>query len=408
MDNKQEVLSDLYTLRAGLSIISGYSDKVRNVKENYDNEAKNCMRDVYPIFEDYGSWRYNKNGESKAVFNFYTPQELESFAKRGLGIQDHKASDNFIDDCYHDMLEFTAVHRDVLEEWRKKYAQKVNEFDVEISKTQDDIKNDRKGVYIYRNVKATLILLALLAVLSLVVGVYLGPELWGFSLIVEILCLVVSGVFAVLFIVKLFKNISTPKQRRKLDEWSIEYNTSKSAPYRSGLEILDKCLNDLPALRSTMQQEVQLNRSLGDKVYNILVEQFSKTLDPRDWQYVDLLIFYFETGRAESMREALQLVDKEMQTQQIVGSIKAATVMICRTIQSEMSALRSTVRDGFSSLQQSINSGFASLQKSIATNNALLQQQISEEQLANALLKKSNSTSEQLMNDVHYLRERLY
>ena len=69
-----------------------------------------------------------------------------------------------------------------------------------------------------------------------------------------------------------------------------------------------------------------------NKIYEALQREYGSILDERDWQYLDLVIFYYETGRAFTKQEALQQVDREVQTERIIDSIDRAAVYIGNTI----------------------------------------------------------------------------
>lgn len=149
-------------------------------------------------------------------------------------------------------------------------------------------------------------------------------------------------------------------------------------------------------------------KTVGDAVYSALVTEYSSMLDPRDWKWLDLIIYYFETRRADNIRDALLLVDKERQTQQIIASIKEASQNICTTLQDGFMMMQKTMVKCFNSLVHTIESGFSNLnntmQKGFATSNSLLAANLNATRLQNSLLAKSNETSEQLMEDVHYIR----
>ena len=53
-----------------------------------------------------------------------------------------------------------------------------------------------------------------------------------------------------------------------------------------------------------------------------LITEFSSVLDPRDWANIDLIIFYYETGRADTLKEALQQVDRQRQNEALIKAIK--------------------------------------------------------------------------------------
>ncbi len=147
---------------------------------------------------------------------------------------------------------------------------------------------------------------------------------------------------------------------------------------------------------------------VGDAVYVALVAEYSSLLDPRDWKWIDLIIYYFETGRADNIRDALLLADKERQTQQIIASIKEASQNICTTINDGFMMIKNTMIRCFDNLTNTINSGFnklnGTIQQGIATNNSLMLANLNATRLQNSLIAKSNQTSEQLMEDVHYIR----
>ncbi len=167
------------------------------------------------------------------------------------------------------------------------------------------------------------------------------------------------------------------------------------------------------------KNQIEPLTKLCNDFYDTLLENYGNSLDKRDWAYLDLVIFYIETNRAESIREALQQIDRERQTQQIVASMREATEQICLSIKTEMRSLGQSIEYGFNRLESSvsdmknifnrrISSLQASVENSAAQTQLLASAQISQSTLTNALLAKSNATSEQLMNDVNYIRQRLY
>lgn len=63
--------------------------------------------------------------------------------------------------------------------------------------------------------------------------------------------------------------------------------------------------NNIPEHKSAIQAIAQRSQ----KILELAVETFP-LIDFRDWENIDLIIYYFETGRADDMKEALQLVDR--------------------------------------------------------------------------------------------------
>ena len=72
-------------------------------------------------------------------------------------------------------------------------------------------------------------------------------------------------------------------------------------------------------------------------LYNIKVikaainQQFDPIIAESDWKNVDLIIFYLNTGRADSLKEALLLVDKQRHADALVAAIADASCYIAQT-----------------------------------------------------------------------------
>ena len=153
-----------------------------------------------------------------------------------------------------------------------------------------------------------------------------------------------------------------------------------------------------------------------------LVAKFKNVLDPRDWQNVDLIIYYFETGRADTLKEALHLVDNERQTQRIVNAIHSASAYVSQTIRSGMSELRSTMVQCFSAVSAQLNAigtqqraAYTAMYNQMQNINANIKNvslqlgDISADiktsfDFNKALAEKSTTSSDKLMADMNYMR----
>ncbi len=170
----------------------------------------------------------------------------------------------------------------------------------------------------------------------------------------------------------------------------------------------------------------------GAALYNALVKQYSPTLDPRDWGNIDYLIYAFETGRARDLTDALQLCDREMQTQRIENAVSNATAEISATIKRGLGSLQAQVETCFYNLSKQIDSSTSRLTDALAETNARIAEtnakigeatraaekanarlagmegylvKMTETAAMNkALLEKANESSSELAEDVHRLR----
>ena len=85
-----------------------------------------------------------------------------------------------------------------------------------------------------------------------------------------------------------------------------------------------------------------------------MLELSAGIITEADWVNVDLLIFYLETGRADSLKEALLLVDKQRQTNQISHAIHEASVHVSTSIESGLNRLGGIIQTGFDKLERQI------------------------------------------------------
>lgn len=158
---------------------------------------------------------------------------------------------------------------------------------------------------------------------------------------------------------------------------------------------------------SSITQEVSL-------YYSAMETEYSNLLNPADWKNADLCIFYLQTGRADSIKECLQLADRQRQNDEIVGALNAASDRICKEISSGFKALGGTMVTCINALSMQIDTVGNSLAAqnkatvralgALEKSNAAL---LSSGQLNNALQAKANETSEAMLRDYRYVQNRL-
>ncbi len=134
--------------------------------------------------------------------------------------------------------------------------------------------------------------------------------------------------------------------------------------------------------------------------FNALQRAYAKVIDVRDWKHIDLIIFYFETGRAETLKEALQQVDNQIQSDNIVKALGYAIRELKQTILFSASKLADIMGKGMMLLSNQLSS----LQAQIGEQNQIVSQLVNTKSMTVALQEKSDSSSTRLMEDVHYMR----
>ena len=139
-------------------------------------------------------------------------------------------------------------------------------------------------------------------------------------------------------------------------------------------------------------------------------------IDLRDWENVDLLIYYFETGRADNMKEALQLVDRQRQTEMLAEAIAMASEEICKTIHFSMNQLGDALAQSFSLLSSQMAQQHEELlsemeEQAVAQKEASAEQlkaihaqtavQVVSQAMNHALLAKISDSSLDLAEQMH-------
>ena len=112
-------------------------------------------------------------------------------------------------------------------------------------------------------------------------------------------------------------------------------------------------------------------------------------IDFRDWENVDLIIFYYETGRADTMKEALQQVDRQRQNETLVKAVGMATEMIAKTIQQSVGSLEKTLDNSFRKLSVQLEFQHQTSLEEVSKLGAKLEAQ-------NDRLEKLNEQAEEL------------
>ena len=121
----------------------------------------------------------------------------------------------------------------------------------------------------------------------------------------------------------------------------------------------------------------------------------------RDFPHIDVIIYELETGRADTLKEALQQADLHIRHGEIKSIVYSATQMICSSIQSNSAKLARTM-----DLQLSrLNAEIADLNSTQRELSSKFDESIRSQELTNSLLKKANVSSESLAYDMSRIKE---
>lgn len=368
-EQKNQMLADLYALRAGMSAISIERDKF-GVKEKAYSDAKRKV--------DCACYEYENAENSVSRCDEYDKkdslQKTEEKAKLDLTFKKTVIGS------------LGAGIVGALIPWFFYFA------------TSGDYGQDSKYGYSYW--KEYLIASACILGIIFVVGL-------AFALIVK----VSNGK-------DLQKRIKEGSGKSKQDLKDAKARLSQAAAD------CDSAQKALAIVSKDYEKVKSVSTKLSQEMYNALVAQFKSVLDIRDWEHIDLIIFYFETGRADTLKEALQQVDRRVQTDEIIEAIESAGSSIAATINVTMRELRSDLNKSFNRLSEQLaiqhaeqmtalgninrsiertNESIAKLQSATENNGKTLENILSAANLNNALIAKIGCDSMSLMDDVNYM-----
>lgn len=166
---------------------------------------------------------------------------------------------------------------------------------------------------------------------------------------------------------------------------------------------IKKQIAELEATIPKYKEQIKLIAQNSKVIIDGAMEAYP-LIDYRDWENVDLLIYYFETGRADDIKEALQLVDRQRQTDQISQALLVAAQAICKTVHVSMTMLGNTFTKALDklsyrlSVQQnellnSMQAQSESMKQAMSDN---LSEQLKSQKMTQALLDRINISSGKL------------
>lgn len=176
------------------------------------------------------------------------------------------------------------------------------------------------------------------------------------------------------------------KYKKELDEASQKLIKSKQ-----DLEMYTKKRNEVVIPNSTRMAK-SIKKALDMQFENILVE--------KDWENADLIIFYLQTGRADSLKEALLLVDQQRQADQITAAICNAAEYLAREIRAVVGHLEGTITRCCSDLSNQINQNHNELMSMMS--EVVNTTNMSADQIRQAVIDSSQKQSDELIRELRY------
>ena len=394
----QHILTDLYAVRAGMSVISQEKDKIdeqfAKSKEKLFPQAQKANRDIENTTLVYGMYsnrlgHIESDGSSK-----YQSGESETYRCSFCGAVAEKGKNyNYV--C--------PVCGSVVVRPERPNEKTAEKNDINLTENESFVRNARysentvkylnervpelKAEAAHNKAKMTTFkVFLIIGILVAVAGILLvisgsgRPDRHG-SILGGIGIGIVGAILAIVFGSLLYYQYDNGTVGRSAHLYASGVNAQKEVA-----EYNKKADEELKKIEVSAAPLYESCNALSDE----LAEKYT-SVSPRDWKYVDTLIFYFETGRADSVKEALQHLDREIQTNEIINTIKRSTEYICNTIKTctrEITARLDRISEQLSEI---------SFKQNII---------IGQQALQTAIMAKMASSSESLAADVNYMAER--
>ena len=390
METREEILGKLYALRAGLSYIATQSDELQDACEcyrTYDKMVNGKTFDELPYLESMYSGRYfAEDGVREDVFQKSNKRRVE-------------------------------IHKNTSQLAKVRAQLKVVRQEVEKYKQWVD-NNKRSIIRDAKHLKIAYTLL-IVAVASILCGI--SPILFsdmiqnGTFRSVAMYCLLPLG--AIMLLVALKKVFSWRKDieivRKHIADIEQKLNYEQrddDALIAQEIELMntaDRLRNEQETLRIAYENKKGEIIGTTYPVYGTLKQDYASIVSESDWENLDLIIYYFETGRATTVKEALFLVDRQKQTEAIVKAIENAGNQIAQTIATATVALMQTIKVACTEICNNIKvvSGhLATISAGISSIAGGVSSLVDAAELQNALLSQANRSSADIAADVAYMR----
>lgn len=215
---------------------------------------------------------------------------------------------------------------------------------------------------------------------------------------------------------------------KKRIEQAKAYFEQQELNYKHLIDLSDKILKEAEAtfnadinkanetLKSAYRQAMPHVQAAVNLIQS-LNNSFGYMIDMRDWANTDFIIYSLETRRADTMKEALAIVDSEKRANRIAAAINQASIEIRRSIISNSAEIIKSLQGGFNRLSnimvtqaeimqttyQSINAQtqimaneMQATRAAIGSQSTYLSQIACQTNMQNALIAKANESSASL------------
>ncbi len=203
-----------------------------------------------------------------------------------------------------------------------------------------------------------------------------------------------------------------------------EYLEKAIALRDTGLDNQKKSLESLNELKSKtdqyyngIQKNLKITKQKIELMYKSLCEDSKDFLNASDFDKLEYIYYYIETGRSDSIKDALNLVDTQLRHEELVGVLNDAVKTICRAIQYSTNEIKNSINDAKYSICNHLDVGFTNLNSQLNSLNnemeslgislsSIIKQNdeiIDASRLTNSLIERQNDSCEKMLQDYEYV-----
>ena len=413
---KQETLSKLYTLRAGLSLIAQERDNVNIDLKTRDEVFSKLESAVENAENELERERY-ESASKEQEYEQHIEQAIENLraAQREYNFHSNR---NANAETAGEIGEFI---KETFLGWLIGLIGMAIGIAIMVALGVNEFNNEANGVGDFIGVGIFFAGAAILTIVSLAWIIWnIKKAKKPHSLKNDVMEGITSSRSVIDEEEKNIKNYQTKlSQQKEESAKKQEELQNNTATVKKGAKLVSTVMD------AVVVEMLNTHKETAVCIYNSLSEEYSELLDERDWQYVDLFIYMYETGRADSKKEALQLIDQYQQNKNIVEAIERAGREIQGSICQGLGALQTSMERQFKALSgqlyqmhsetmlkmdritnqlDNLNSEMSRLSMDMSQMSSGLEGMQQQLNLNTALQAKANVSSQQLMEDVKYMR----
>lgn len=252
---------------------------------------------------------------------------------------------------------------------------RVYDGKLKIEKYKSDLNDDNRKI----SANKREIFFNITHLIMLLIGAVAGAVSWFVSSFVDIALFggehdttgveavpwIIGGTILGLIVSLLFSYIQSKKEIQSTER-SRDKNSTDLYNAQNALDNNEELIDDLSKKNKSLANdrinavaeyntEKDIVVPVVKSMFDALLNQYSSLLDSRDWKNLDLIIFYLETGRADTIKEALSHVDRQNQMDRLTEAINEASATICKTLERSFASLENCINENFENLSYQLS-----------------------------------------------------